>query len=647
MPKKKKKQSMKQTTSQMESTFSADQFSADQSVDEMILNEMLEQSFQKSNETQQTEGSLQNKKNTQENQRKERPLGENVPPKVVSSSGTGSPKDSTSLLLSKRKKKVPVGKVIVAIVLIAVVALIVRSCFFSAKQGEKVEYEEVKAERRDLTVVLNGTGSITGADEAVIIPAMVGKVQSVDCQEGDMVKKDQVLITLDRADGEYAVERAQLALDSANDTYQQLLETQNDQNITATAAGVIDTLSIEEGDSITAGMVVATISDRSSMLLKLPFFSADCDQISVGASATVTVNGTFETIAGTVDSISALPTVGPGGTVVREVTIRVNNPGNLTNETYATAVVDGIACSGSGVFSYQTEKSVVSKSIGEVSKVSVQEGSVVQKGQVIAVLSSEDIENQIQSAKRAVEDAALTLENAQHQLDNYTIKSPISGVVVEQNCAAGDTLVAGTPIMTLYDLSYLTFEIQVDELDISMVEVGQTVEVTADALPNDTFQGVVDKIGMKGETALGVTTYPVTVRLEGNIDGLMPGMNVDANISIGTYENVLTVPVEAVTRGNTVLVSEESPSAKGSEGDETKETEEIDGFVRVPIELGAADDYYIIVTSGLQEGDTLAVVNQESGNLFDRMMTGGMNGQNNSVDNDSEAGNSDGESDGQ
>ena len=524
----------------------------------------------------------------------------------------------------KRKKKFPVKKIIIGIVLLIVVAFIIRSCFFQGNQTAAADYTEVIAERRDLTVTLDGTGTLEAADSATVSVLVTGKIKSTKFEEGDLVSKDDVLLELDSADIQNTIERSELALSGAKDSYNQLLDSKDDLTISSTASGVIQTLLIDVGDSVTAGTPVATISDRSYMLLKVPFFSSDANSIGIGASAQITVDGTFETLYGTVDSVSALEEVGAGGTVVREVTIRVANPGALTPETRATATIGDVACSDSGTFSYLTEKTVTAKSTGEVGSLSVKEGDQVSSGQTLAMLKSDSIDSQIRSAERSVEDARLALQNAQKQLDNYVIKAPISGTLVQVDCAPGDAVAPSTPLMTIYDLSYLTFDMNVDELDITMVEVGQEVEVTADALPNDTFKGIVESISMVGVTAGGVTAYPVTIRLEDAGD-LMPGMNVNANINIGTYENVLTVPIDAVTRGNTVLVSSDSSSAVGGEEGE------VEGFSRITIGLGANDDDYIIVADGLKDGDTLAIVNQSGSSMWDMMMPDG-NGSDSSSD---------------
>ena len=100
----------------------------------------------------------------------------------------------------------------------------------------------------------------------------------------------------------------------------------------------------------------------------------------------------------------------------------------------------------------------------------------------------------------------------------------------------------------------------IDELDISSVEVGQEVRITADAVEGKTYTGVVTEVSVAGTTSGGITTYPVTVRID-ETDGLLPGMNVDAEIVISSADDVLAIPSAAVSRGDMVLVTANSPSA--------------------------------------------------------------------------------------
>ena len=77
-----------------------------------------------------------------------------------------------------------------------------------------------------------------------------------------------------------------------------------------------------------------------------------------------------------------------------------------------------------------------------------------------------------------------------------TITSPISGTIIDKNYKAGETSESNQVLCSIYDLSYLTMTLSVDELDIADIAVGQTVSITADAVDDQTYKGVVTKVSV-------------------------------------------------------------------------------------------------------------------------------------------------------
>ena len=180
-------------------------------------------------------------------------------------------------------------------------------------------------------------------------------------------------------------------------------------------------------------------------------------------------------------------------------------------------------------------------------------------------------------------------------------------------------------LCTIYDLSYLTMTLSVDELDISNIAVGQTVSVVADAVEGKTYQGVVTKVSVAGTSTGSATTYPVTIRID-ETEGLLPGMSVDATITLDSAEDVLAIPSAALNRGDTVLVTADSPSAASGTLVEST-TEGGEDYYSVEVTTGVSGDDYIEITSGLQEGDTVAYIPTSSSNdAFGMMGMGGMPG---------------------
>ena len=206
-----------------------------------------------------------------------------------------------------------------------------------------------------------------------------------------------------------------------------------------------------------------------------------------------------------------------------------------------------------------------------VKKLLVSAGDYVSVGTAIFSMDAEDASDILKTYKNKVSDAKSSLENAQSNLDtttdnyeNYTITAPISGTVTTKNVNVGENVQNGnsaTALAVIYDLSEVTFEMNIDELDISNVKVGQKVEVTADAFEDQTFEGTVTKVSMEGTAVNGVTYYPVTVTMTEYGD-LLPGMNVTGVIILDEAEDALAIPVDALQRGNKVYVKDSTTSKK-------------------------------------------------------------------------------------
>ena len=486
-----------------------------------------------------------------------------------------------------------------------------------SQERQAAEYTTETVTRQDITTELSYSGTLEPADSYIVTGLVAGEILTADFEEGDTVKKDDVLYTIDSSDAGNSLERAENAVAQAQRSYDQLLDSLDDLSIRANTAGQVVDLAVEVGDEVTMGQTIATLRDSATMTIELPFPADEAALFTIGQSAQVTVDGSFETVYGTVTSISASDTVLSGNRIVRNVEISVSNPGAITNTSTATATVGTSACAQSGTFAYAAEKTVTAKASGEVASLSVQEGDMVSKDQVLVVLSSDSLDDQIQNAADQVEDAKLSLDSQQDSLDNYTISSPIDGTIVDKTYKQGDNAEAGKQLCTIFDLSYLTFTMNIDELDISQVAVGQKVRITADAVEGQTFEGTVTKVSINGTTSGGVTAYPVTVRID-NTDGLLPGMNVDGAIVVSEKQDVLAVPVEAVERGNQILVQTgETTSGDKAVGENGIPT----GFEYVEVTLGETNGEYIEITDGLSDGDVIAYVQPtfEASSLMDEM----------------------------
>ena len=491
-----------------------------------------------------------------------------------------------------KKRRKWLKRLVLILAAAGVLFLLLRPLLFGSPAASSGQYQPAAVQRQDLTVSVDGSGTMTPIESYQVGALVSGEILEAPFQDGDRVEKGQLLYRIDPGSAATALEQAQVAVQQAQLAYD---STADGLRPRASGSGVVQKLYVKKGDTVSAGSPIADISDTASMTLTLPFQSADAARISVGQSAQVTLAGTLETLPGTVEYVAGADQVGSGGALVRQVKIRVNTPGALTEATSATAKVGTASCAAGGTFEARLSQTITAQAGGEVTALNVSVGSRVSSGELLATLGGS-------AAETTLQNAALSLQSALEALENYTITSPISGTVIEKNLKAGDQLDGSESgaLAVIYDLEQLELKMNVSELDIGKIRPGQSVEITAEALPGETFLGTVEKVNINGTTTDGFTTYPVTILLS-EYGALNPGMNVSADIIVEQAQQVLCIPTPAVSGGNTVLVAQDGALGEdGSVLDPAKlETRQV--------ELGRSSQDYVEILSGLEEGETVLV----------------------------------------
>ena len=520
----------------------------------------------------------------------------------------GPETEPAPLWTGPKKRRKWIKRVLVIAAVLALLFWIVVRPMLGGTAAVSGAYQTAQVQRQDLTVSVSGSGTVTPIESYQVSALVTGEILESPFEDGDQVEQDQLLYRIDPGSAQTALQQAQLSVQQAQMNYDTLASS---LQVKAIGGGVVQTLHVQEGDLVSAGTAIADITDTASMTLTVPFQSADAANISVGQAAQVTLSGTLETLPGTVESVASADQVGNGGALVRQVKIRLTNPGALTETTSATARVGTYACAAGGTLSPQLRQTITAAASGEITNLNVSVGSRVSAGAVLATIGGESAENSLADAALAVQNAQLSLQSAQEALDSYTITSPISGTVIEKNLKAGDQLNGGDSgaMAVIYDLSQLELQMDVSELDIGQIQPGQTVEITAEALPGQTFTGVVEKVSVNGTTTDGFTTYPVTILLSEYGD-LNPGMNVSAGIIVERSENALCVPAAAVNSDGTVLVAGEGAFAE--DGVTIADPSKIESR---PVTLGRGNQDFVEITSGLEEGETVLLPIQSQGGM--------------------------------
>jgi HlyD family secretion protein len=203
---------------------------------------------------------------------------------------------------------------------------------------------------------------------------------------------------------------------------------------------------------------------------------------------------------------------------------------------------------------------------------------------------------EIQQAEIEIEQAELALEKAVAQLAQMTLYSPIDGVVAEIGVREGMLAASNRPAVVIVDLARLHIDVEIDEIDIIKIGVGQEVRITLDALAGKTIDGRVADIAPTSTSASGIVTYSARIDLAPTAEPLRPGMTATAAIVVERHEDVLLVPNWAIRFDRDS--GQAFASVLGSDGETLSE---------VAIALGLRGEQFSEVTSGLQAGQTVAV----------------------------------------
>ena len=200
----------------------------------------------------------------------------------------------------------------------------------------------------------------------------------------------------------------------------------------------------------------------------------------------------------------------------------------------------------------------------------------------------------VEQMKQALQQAQQALEQAQKNLGEATITAPFDGVVAGVYADEGDTVPAMTTIVYLIDLTSMELEVEVDEIDIAEVKLGQKTIIEVDALPALQLEGEIKSISTLSIDTGGLVLYKVIISLNASPDsGLKIGMSATADIIISERNNVLLVPDRAISQD-----SQGDPIVKVMANEEIEERSVV---------LGISDGFDTEIVDGLNEGDIVVV----------------------------------------
>lgn len=421
---------------------------------------------------------------------------------------------------------------------------------FGAKNLSAQQQRTEPVTKGDLKVTVTGSGAISSSSRVDVYPGVNSTITKTYFKEGDKVKAGDLMYELDDSDALLNIENIRNNIEQTQISQNSTESDISKLKVIAPASGYISGLTAREGDNAGKGSTVLSISESSEFKLTVPFNSFV--KINIGQEAEVVFPGSFESLTGKVTAVSDKTTTTSEGSVLKNVEISVPNPGYSLEGQTAQVNINSYSSVENGTFAFAENISVKSESGGTIKKLYVSNDQYVKKGTVLMELSNDDLISSRDTTALRIKDLQNQLDNAEKQLENYKIKAPISGTIITQDTATGDSAEKGTLLSTISDPDHMEFSIPIDELDIAKIQVGQKASITVDALPDSSttpLTGEVTKIAVEGTSTNGVTTYPVTISVN-ETSKLKAGMNANAEIMISQKTGVLLVPLEAVQKIN-------------------------------------------------------------------------------------------------
>jgi HlyD family secretion protein len=266
------------------------------------------------------------------------------------------------------------------------------------------------------------------------------------------------------------------------------------------------------------------------------------------------------------------------------------------------------------------------------------ERNLISESVFIDVKTAYDVEiARARQSEHAVTNAKAALERAEEDLLKTAIFSPLDGTITRLNSRLGErvhgtAMMAGTDIMTIADLNEINALVDIGEMDIVLLEIGQKAHVEVDAFRDQKFTGSVSEIansakGTGGQTSQEATRFEVRIRINEK-ENFRPGMSVTAEIETRYRTNALAVPIGCVTSrvlppkqeagdqhsatNEPATNSEARWPASKDKPDKPKPTEVVwvvqdDKVHAAPVKLGISDEDHWEITEGLEEGQEIVI----------------------------------------
>jgi HlyD family secretion protein len=444
---------------------------------------------------------------------------------------------------------------------------------------------------------ISAAGNIDLSDERLVMSDIDGLVTDVYVKEGDVITATQLLVQMDPTDFQRAVTKAELTLAAADADRDKLLETASEAEVTSARAKLASAqqalADVKDGPTeaeLAAAEATLAAAQAKYQELKDGPSEAELTQLSVEMQKALV---TLQDAQASYDRVSYQGDVGASqeSADLQDATIDYEAAKAAYEISTEAASQSDLQDALSTIETSQDSLDTL-RSQPTAADLASAQADVASAQSTLDDLLSGSSDAELRAAEVTVQQAQMELEDSQTDVERTELRSPIDGSVLSVDVKVGTVAEPGTSAVTVANLKDLEFTVNVAEVDITKVQVGQKAKVAVDALPDAEFTGTVVRIAATSSSTSGVVNYPVTIQLAvEELVGVRPGMTAVATI--------LTDDETA----NRWLV----PTTSLAESDEDTTVTIVRDNQSTPVSVVVIEsqgEWTVVESADLQEGDT-------------------------------------------
>jgi HlyD family secretion protein len=457
----------------------------------------------------------------------------------------------------------------------------------------------------NVAVTISGVGTIRSQQDASINWETSGTVKSVSTNIGQQVQSGDVLAALDPNTLPSSVLQAKIDLIDAKAALDELKKPQplkiaEAQTALDKAKQALEDLKNPSAAAISQAQLAVinaqtTVDAAQKAVDKLKYGRASAEALATAQAAYVVAQADVAQKQASYDEVGGDPTVDPRKAQALSVL-----EASKAKEQRALATLNWYKGerTQAEIDSTYNDLAVAQGTLADAKAALEKLQNPTAEDLALAQATVDDAQSTLDSLKSGPTESDLTVAEtrvilAEAAEAQATLKAPFTGTITDIQVMPGDIVSAGTTAFRIDDLSKLYIDLQVSEVDIPQVKVGQDATITFDAIANKEYHGTVTQVGMVGSVSQGVVNYPVIVQLTDGDASILPSMTASVNIIVAESKNVLVVPNKALKLSNgqrTVTVLFEGQQ------------------ISVPVTVGLTGSSTSEVTSNqLKEGDTVVL----------------------------------------